>query len=290
MANSIKVVEAGNYINFFVNGSAIPVPSYKKDTFVRPVNLEVGMERYAITGPFGQEKQYDLTEILNASDQPFTVGDWTTFYTTKTGNFSSASGGSGVASVTGTGVDNTDPSNPIVNRVQNEGRVKINGSGGVQPSYTLTANVDQVIDYGAAALDLSASPTTEWPQNIVSPTDGDIWNDANDSLIENPIPGQVHNWRVIFDYSGKPNNSNAGMTVFLRNPLSGFEAAFTLTLPSGRTADTNQIAILTTIADGASLPPPVGSGQGYELVFNSNLGLDITVTSVTRISNFHNER
>jgi hypothetical protein len=38
-----------------------------------------------------------------------------------------------------------------------DGKVKINGSGGVQPAFTLVANVPTLVDYSNLALDLSPS-------------------------------------------------------------------------------------------------------------------------------------
>lgn len=176
------------------------------------------------------------------------------------------------------------------NGLNNDGKVKINGSGGVQPSLVLVANTPQVLDYGAAALDLSPSPITEFPQNILLPTDSDVWNDTDNTLIENPILGQTHNWRVIFDYSGKNLNDVASIDIRLVNPISGFATDDVIVTAEGRTADTDLQAYLTTIADSNSLPAPLGTGKGYELYFESNKALTITVKSVTRISDMHSSR
>ncbi len=103
----------------------------------------------------------------------------------------------------------------------NSGKVRITGSGGVPPSYNLVGGVEQIVSYGAAQLNLSPSPITQWPQNIITPTDADIWRSATSTLIENPSLGQAHTWRIVLNYSNKALNLAAGLDVFLRNPLCG---------------------------------------------------------------------
>lgn len=176
----------------------------------------------------------------------------------------------------------------------NEGKVKVNGHMGIQPSYTLAINTDQIVYYGTGigsdTLNLSTAPTTEWPQNISTPVDSNLYNASDSTFYENFVLGQTHLWRVILDYSGKSTNDNVGLNVLLRNTLSGFESNATLTLPSGRTSDTDQQALILTIADDASLPPPFGTGVGYQLVLNCNKAITVTVKSVARISQQHSER
>ena len=76
----------------------------------------------------------------------------------------------------------------------------------------------------------------------------------------------------------------------LRNILSGFEGKSQITLPSGETNNNNFIATIITIADGASLPSPFGTGQGYQLWIESTSGITFELTSVTRISVQHFDR
>lgn len=159
-----------------------------------------------------------------------------------------------------------------------------------RPTLVLASNVEQRIDYFTDPLSLSSSPTTEFPQNIVSPTDSDLWKTATSTLIENTVPGQAHWWRFIFDYSGKSINNNTGLELKLRNILSGFEGKSQITLPSGETNNNNFIATIITIADGASLPSPFGTGQGYQLWIESTSGITFELTSVTRISVQHFDR
>ena len=150
--------------------------------------------------------------------------------------------------------------------------------------------MDSIVDYGTAALDLSSSPTNEWPQNILFPNDTLIWDSVHKTVWENLIAGQAHIWRVIFDYTGKNNNDVVGVDVSLKNPLSGFVTTNTVVLPEGTTSGTNQQALLITFADGASLPPPLGTGYGYNITFNANKGITTTVTSMSRISLQHYTR
>ena len=167
----------------------------------------------------------------------------------------------------------------------NAGQVKINNGNSVKPTFTFNAgNLDiyQQIIY-ALPLGLSSYPTTRFPKNIDTPVDSDIYDSVNNTFIENTIPGQIQKWRFIISYSGKPTNKSAGVTVKLKNTLSGFVLASIITIPeksaSGFTSTT-----LTTIADSVSLPSPFGTGQGYVIEIVSDTEVEIIIESVTRIS------
>lgn len=175
----------------------------------------------------------------------------------------------------------------------NEGQVKLNTGNSLKPSYTW-GGIDppvgtwQQITY-ASPLGLSASPVTEWPQNITSPTDADLYDSVNDTFIENTVLGQVNFWRVILAYSGKAGNIAAGIEVRIQNTLSGFLEVHTTALP--RTSTTGCVAlVLATIADAASLPAPFGTGQGYEFSLNSTDDLTLEVDSIARINYQKNPR
>jgi len=282
-----KIYTLSNYFIVEIPGKPEPLQDGKSKVSI--TMLDAATNKFLIESPNIGSHELLLADLVDQSGTHYDEGTWRTFYTANS-NFNPAPGGSGVVSVTGTGVNNSDPNNPVVDRVVGEGRVKINGSGGSQPTFSLVANVETVVDFGVLGLDFSSSPTNEWPQNVLVPSDSDIWRPISKSLIENTIPGQTHVWRVIFDYSGKNLNQLVGLDVILKNNLSGFIVQGTMTLPAGRTADSNQQQLLITIADGSSLPAPFGSGVGYQLLFRANRSLNIVVQSITRISQFHNLR
>lgn len=166
------------------------------------------------------------------------------------------------------------------------GQVKINTGNGVQPSNVLTANTPQIFNYDSP-LGLSSFPTTTWPQMVGTATDGDIIDFVNGTFLENLRSGQKHVWRFEFGYSGKPNNQTCGIIVRFYNSISGFERFENVFLSENLNAGGFK-ADFITIADSASLPSPLGSGQGYTLEVTSELGMTVTLKDSTRFSDAHN--
>jgi len=189
------------------------------------------------------------------------------------------------------GVNN---SGRVVQQIPLEGQVKINGSGG-QPitSVNFENDIAKIFEYDNGALDLSPSPVTQFPSNITNPTDADIVDPNTFRLLENPIEGQVHYWRIEYRFANKGGNNNLGITIGLRNPVSGFTITKTdtlfssarfspnVTFPDGSNKQLPSSLILVTIADSASI------GTGYQLfgaTTSTDNDLTITIDSVTRIS------
>jgi hypothetical protein len=99
----------------------------------------------------------------------------------------------------------------------NEGVVKLNSGAGVKPSFAFRSSggvplmTYQNIVYQTPmniVTDFASSPTTTWPENIINPVPGDIYDSATNRFLENPIAGQVHMWRVIVSYANKNNGSS----------------------------------------------------------------------------------
>jgi len=166
------------------------------------------------------------------------------------------------------------------------GQVKINTGGGSQPSNVLVANTPQIFSY-ASPLGLSSFPTTTWPQMVGTSSDGDIVDFTNGTFLENLRSGQKHVWRFEFSYSGKPNNQTCGVIVRFYNSISGFERFENVFLSENLNTGGFK-ADFITIADSASLPSPLGSGQGYTLEVTSELGMTVTLKDSTRFSDAHN--
>ena len=171
----------------------------------------------------------------------------------------------------------------------NEGVVKVN-SGGIDqelPKYNLTHSGNS---YGTAQeviyelpLNYASSPTTSWPENIVSPADSDIYVNTTSGYkwIENPILGQVHVWRLILNVDSR-SNSSGSLLARLRNIDSNFEVNSIQLLPQGSSAGNILTFYFYTIADEAS----VGANKGYKLYLQADATCTATVHSFTRISNF----
>lgn len=103
-------------------------------------------------------------------------------------------------------------------------------------------------------------------------------------MIENPVDGQVHTWRLQGSYSGKSTGGSGVELLYLRirNPISGFQIIKAITLPNGM-ASGNIYEEFITIADNASIPNP----NGYILEVGSSVtdaGLTVQMDSITRIS------
>lgn len=182
---------------------------------------------------------------------------------------------------------------------ETEAQVKLNGSGtpNVMPASTgWTAGVPKQFSYGTP-LNMSATPTTQYPVRSNYP----IYNNTLNTFLEDPIPGLLTMWRIIYGFSNKPRNSNIGVSIGFvnaNNPGSTFVNAVPLTLPKGITASQNvnftplgatanvirpvrNTIHIMTIADNLSI------GTGYKLfgvTTQNDATLTITIDSVTKIS------
>lgn len=171
-----------------------------------------------------------------------------------------------------------------------DGQVKINNGNGVKPRWdntTVSINgVWRAITY-TLPLGLSSFPTTSWPANKPTPTDADIYLTATNTFIENTVPGQVNFWRLQFDYVKSSTQSE--LQIRIRNTLSGFILNTFVTFVAGQTSG-NFSVLMVTVADGASLPPPYGAGQGYLIEVQGDdssfqgVGSFLEVNSILRIN------
>lgn len=186
-----------------------------------------------------------------------------------------------------TPVNNSDyVQKQYVDSKKNEaGQVKVNYTGLTLTGFT--GNTLRTFDINAATQTISASPTTKYPNstpnNYAGFFDSSRGAGPTGRLIENPINGQTHFWRVQGSYSGKANGNTGVIELILRNPVSGFQYYMTINLPDGRTSGNfNLLAI--TIADPASIPAPNGYVLDAITSF-TDTNLQISIQSITRISN-----
>ncbi|AZA54094.1 hypothetical protein [Chryseobacterium sp. G0201] len=170
----------------------------------------------------------------------------------------------------------------------NEGVVKINAGGvgaGTKPSWSnVSANTTRQVIY-SLPLVYATAPTTSWPENSVI-SDAKIF--SGNQFIENSVLGQVHQWRLIVNYTKSSNILSQDIRFILRNPLSGFRSEISGVIPSSKTGGI-LVYNFTTIADGVSLPAPLGTGSGYILEWVASDDIStISIDSITRIS-FHKD-
>ena len=174
------------------------------------------------------------------------------------------------------------------------GVTNYNESGQVKVNYTglslsnFTTNVYKQFNIISATTTLSSSPTTTYPHSTpnsyVGVFDGTRGSSPNGRLIENPIGGQVHAWRIQGSYSGKDTGGTGAELLFLRlrNPVSGFQITKSIVMPNGP-ASANVYEEILTIADDASIPSP----NGYILEVATSVteaALTIQIDNITRIS------
>ncbi len=179
------------------------------------------------------------------------------------------------------------------------GQVKINDGNGAPAQWAFgdADSIDnqwQPINY-ALPLGISAEPTTSWPQTMPAPTDADIYDSANGTFLENPVLGQVHFWRLSFEFF-KAAGPNTEVFFEIRNTLSGFVVNKRIIAAVEGQPIFNVVSFIT-IADGASLPPPLGTGQGYEIrvfatnnLLQSEAGTYLRINAITRVSAHYSSR
>lgn len=173
----------------------------------------------------------------------------------------------------------------LQSEVKNEaGQVKVNYTGLTTTGFT--AEVVKTLDINAATPVIVGSPTTIYPTSTTNSYEGifDATRGVSPTgrLIENPVNGQVHTWRLQISYANKASGNNGALDILFTNPVSGFQYVISFTLPTGRTSGVlNDIAI--TIADGASIPSPDGYVIQARTSF-SDATLEVGINSITRIS------
>lgn len=173
----------------------------------------------------------------------------------------------------------------ITNRNE-AGQVKVNYTGLTVNNFT--AEVYKAFNIISATTTVSGSPTTTYPystpKSYVGVFDGTRGTSPNGRLIENPIGGQVHAWRIQGSYSGKSTGGSGVELLYLRirNPISGFQIVKAITLPNAIAAAAVYEEIIT-IADDASISAP--NGYILEVAFSkTDAGLTVQIDNITRIS------
>lgn len=169
------------------------------------------------------------------------------------------------------------------------GQVKINYTGLTLSGFT--AGNYQQFNISGATPTIVSSPTTKYPNSTPNNYNGvfDATRNGGSTsfagrLIENPINGQVHKWRIQGNYSGKSVVlANTQMLyIRLRNPVSGFEVIWDTAIPPNQNSGNFTLDFMT-ISDGASIPSP----NGYiidSMYTATDAGLNVNFSSITRVS------
>jgi hypothetical protein len=170
----------------------------------------------------------------------------------------------------------------------NDGVVKVNNIlAGV--SVTGNAVVDVTLTNNAIF-----STSTEFPKNFSNLFPGQtpftnpntfvqgIYDVTTSRWLENPIPFQVHDWRIQINYTRGGTQANRELICRLRNPDTSFEIQEVKILPNGTQFQTNTLTYnLSSIADSASI------GAGYILELQTvNAALTINEIQLVRKSNY----
>lgn len=144
-------------------------------------------------------------------------------------------------------------------------------------------------------INLSSFPTTSIPLNYTAGFNaiGDFYTIGGaaglDRWIQNPVLGQISEYRIEGSYSGKQASNSGRLQIRIYNPLSSFSFESNVSLAQGITSDEFGISLIT-ISDGANLLPPTGSGGGYKIGISSTASIDVVINSIVRIDRPYSPR
>lgn len=178
--------------------------------------------------------------------------------------------------------------NLIITSPKNEaGQVKVNYTGLSITGFT--NNTSKQFNINGATPTVVTSPTTKYPNSTPNSYTGFFDSARNGGtttfqgrLIENPIQGQPHRFRIQGTYANKANNNTGALDIILRNPVSGFISTKSITLPTGRVSGSFDEVVLL-IADNNSIVSPNGYILEAQTSF-TDTNLTINISSITRFS------
>lgn len=116
--NKYRIYRQDNYIVISNDLTKETQYGHVKTVFVDKSNANKASYRIFEVKDFDDRVSLVIDQILKEDGSTYTQSEFETFYTQNTGNFNSGGSGQGVQTVTGSSVDNTDPSNPIINAVE----------------------------------------------------------------------------------------------------------------------------------------------------------------------------
>lgn len=109
-----KFYRKDNYIFLSNNFTKESFYGFVKEVLVDKSNLNKPHYRFFNIKDWNSDSPIFITQLLKEDNTPYTQVEFEVFYTQNTGNFNGGGTAPGVQTVTGTGVNNTDPYNPII--------------------------------------------------------------------------------------------------------------------------------------------------------------------------------
>lgn len=147
-----------------------------------------------------------------------------------------------------------------------------------------------IADFDEDDFDIADPPVTRWPENATNTTKSGIWDEVNHTILENPIEGQVHFWRIVIEYEVPNGNSQKGsIEASITNPnvLSTFSTSNTTSVIDGQGgAIIKSTFLFLSVSDSFSLPSSTSGGLGYNIGFRANTDVTISLRSILRVSIF----
>lgn len=116
--DNYKFYRKDNYIVLSNDFTKETFYGFVKEVLVDKSNLNKPHYRFFNIKDWNSDTPLLITQLLKEDDSPYTQIDFEEFYRQNTGNFNGGGSAPGVQSVTGVGVDNTDPQNPVINGVE----------------------------------------------------------------------------------------------------------------------------------------------------------------------------
>jgi len=123
--DNYKFYRKDNYIVLSNEFTKETFYGFVKEVLVGKSNLNKPHYRFFNIKDWNSDTPLLITQLLEEDGSPYTQIDFEEFYRQNTGNFNGGGTAPGVQSVTGTGVDNTDPSNPVIVLTRNQGMQNI---------------------------------------------------------------------------------------------------------------------------------------------------------------------
>lgn len=154
---------------------------------------------------------------------------------------------------------------------ETEGVVKVNDGNSIKPAVSMTTTsagvptAEQEFNY-VSPLGISSAPTTHYPISETDKDETSSYDFVNDTFLEFRSLGCTNTFRFTFNWN-KPGALNSKFIINIRlyNPLSSFTLGYSNYI-SEETSSGVFSCLFSTIADTASLPSPLGFGNGYKLV------------------------
>jgi len=112
--DNYKFYRKDNYIVLSNDSTKETFYGFVKEVLVDKSNLNKAHYRFFNIKDWNSDTPLLITQLLEEDGSPYTQIDFEEFYRQNTGNFNGGGSAPGVQSVTGVGVDNSDPLNPVI--------------------------------------------------------------------------------------------------------------------------------------------------------------------------------